>query len=130
ERIVNYLASFESVPNFSVLNNAVNIGFAGTVNRALQLTKGGDVVLLNADTIVPPKFIERLAAYVQADSTIGTITPLSNNGEFTSFPLANRASQLPQAKELAEIDRIAAFVNGGKAIDIPNGIGFCLYITR
>ena len=55
---------------------------------------------------------------------------MSNNGEFTSFPIPNAQNQLPSLEEIAAIDCVAADVNAGRIVDIPNGIGFCLYVTR
>jgi GT2 family glycosyltransferase len=113
-----------------VLTNTRNLGFVGAVNRALQEVSSGDVVLLNADTIVPAAFIERLSKAARSSPDIGTVTPLSNNGEFTSFPVPNRSNVMGDSLEVAHTDHIAAEVNAGVVVDIPNGIGFCLYITR
>jgi GT2 family glycosyltransferase len=113
-----------------VLTNTRNLGFVGAANRALQEALSGDVILLNADTIVPVGFIERLASAARSSPDIGTVTPLSNNGEFTSFPVPNRPNNTGNALEVQNIDRIAARVNAGGIVDMPNGIGFCLYVTR
>lgn len=124
------LQTLEGRPGVTVLRNTDNLGFVGAVNRALAAASSGDVVLLNADTIVPPGFIERLAAAAHAAPDIGTVTPLSNNGEFTSFPLPNRPNPDEPLIDLWQIDAVAARVNAGRVVDLPNGIGFCLYITR
>src|SRR5262245_16044216 len=129
-KIKSYLTKFSDLSNFKVLSNATNMGFVGAVNRALELLSTGDIILLNADTVVPHGFIQRLTATARSDPAIGTITPLSNNGEFTSFPLANEPNPIPSAAGISEIDAIAARINLGKVVDIPSGIGFCLYITR
>jgi GT2 family glycosyltransferase len=100
------LNTLRDAPNFIVLSNATNRGFVGAVNRALRVASG-DVILLNADTIVPSGFIERLNATARSDATIGTITPLSNNGEFTSFPLVNKPNPMPSAQALLQIDGAA-----------------------
>ena len=129
-RIAQYLTELRTESRIDVLINARNLGFVGTVNRALEHIKQGDVILLNADTIVPPGFINRLAAAAQSSPNIGTVTPLSNNGEFTSFPIPYRANPLCSREEIQRIDTIAARLNSEWIIDIPSGIGFCLYITR
>ena len=36
------------------MTNPRNLGFVGSINRALKNVDAGDVILLNADTIVPP----------------------------------------------------------------------------
>jgi GT2 family glycosyltransferase len=126
--IKNYLAALAKTSNFTVLTNSTNLGFVGAVNRGLALSRTGDVILLNADTVVPPDLVDRLAATARSSTTIGTITPLSNNGEFTSFPGPYKSNPVQTAA--SEIDRTARRINANTVVDIPNGIGFCLYITR
>jgi GT2 family glycosyltransferase len=129
-RIAHYLGGLAGEPRIELLTNATNLGFVGSVNRALDRVVEGDVVLLNADTIVPSRFIDRLAAAARSAPEIGTVTPLSNNGEFTSFPFPNTGNPLPAAGEMARLDRLAARLGAGRVVDIPTGIGFCLYVTR
>ena len=117
-------------PRVEVIINAHNLGFIGSVNRALERIKQGDVILLNSDTIVPRGFIDRLAAAARSSPDIGTVTPLSNNGEFVSFPLPNFANPLGSRREVERLDGIAAKANPNMVVDIPSGIGFCLYVTR
>ena len=129
-RISNMLDALARSDQVRVLTNAANLGFVGAVNRALEEVPFGDVVLLNADTVVPERIIERLASAAQSSPDIGTVTPLSNNGEFTSFPVPNRPNAIGGGLSVDDIDQVAARVNAGAVVDIPNGIGFCLYITR
>lgn len=129
-RIAAMLRRIARRPRVTLLENTRNLGFVGAVNRALEESGKDDVILLNADTLVPPGFIDRLAAAARSADDIGTVTPLSNNGEFTSFPVANQSNPLGSAAEVAALDRVAAAVNGGVVVDLPNGIGFCLYIRR
>jgi GT2 family glycosyltransferase len=127
KRLLNELAADSRI---RLLTNAHNLGFVGAVNRALGETTSGDVVLLNSDAVVPKHALRRLRSAVRSMRGVGTATPLSNNGEYTSFPVANRSNPLPSLAELELLDELAGAANSGIAIDIPNGIGFCLYITR
>jgi O-antigen biosynthesis protein len=129
-RVRRYLAGLTGRPGVEVLTNAANLGFVGTVNRALTRIAFGDVLLLNADTIVPPSFLDRLAAAAYAAPDIGTVTPLSNSGELMSFPIPYEANPMCSPHEIFAIDRVASEVNHGKIVDVPTGIGFCLYIKR
>ncbi|MGQ4275106.1 glycosyltransferase [Terrihabitans sp. B22-R8] len=124
------LSRIALTPNVVLVRNSQNLGFVETVNRGLACAIGGDVLLLNADTIVPPGAIQRLAAAAHSAPDIGTVTPLSNNGEFTSLPVPFTSNPLPASEAVAEIDRSAASANVDNIIDLPNGIGFCLYVTR
>lgn len=129
--IKDFLRKISAQERTRLLSNEENLGFAGSVNRALAEVKSGDVLLLNADTLVPPGIIARLSAIARDTPGIGTITPLTNNGEFTSFPVRFRPNPLPSFDDVCAIDAAAARANGENAtIDMPNGIGFCHYITR
>ncbi len=114
----------------TLLRNSHNLGFAASVNRALHLCPAGDVVLLNADALPPPGSLARLAEVAHAASDIGTVTPFSNNGEYASLPKPYAANPMETKAEIAHIDRLAREANGLNFVDLPNGIGFCLFITR
>ena len=113
-----------------LLINPINLGFVGAINRALSEVSSGDVILLNADTVVPPGFVERLAAAAHSTPDIGTATPFSNNGDIFSFPIPNQENPMPSYDEIITLDRIAAATNNHTVVDVPSGIGFCLYVTR
>lgn len=128
--LAKLLQRYAKKPAFTVLVNETNLGFVGAVNRALEHVEWDDVVLLNADTVLPPGCLDRLSEVAESDPHIGTVTPLSNNGEFTSFPVPFEQNPLPTLSEIAALDRAAATVNRGRIVDLPNGIGFCMLVTR
>jgi GT2 family glycosyltransferase len=101
-------------------------GFATTVNRALLEAPPGAVCLLNSDTLAPPGFLDRLAAH--ASRTVGTVTPLSNHGELTSWPRPFTPNPMPGPEAAEAIDRAASAL-GLPPVELPNGVGFCLLIT-
>ena len=115
---------------FTLIRNDENLGFAGSINLVLERLQHGDVLLLNADVLLPRSAIDRLASAAYSEGDIGTVTPLSNNGEFTSFPKANVANALPSFEEMQTLNDAARATNGAGVVDLPTGIGFCLYITR
>lgn len=103
--------------------HAENRGFPTAANTGLRAAAGCDVVLLNSDTLTPPGWLERLRRAAYAAPDIGTATPLSNEATILSYP----AAMPPGA---AALDRIAQRANAGATIDIPVGIGFCLFLRR
>jgi GT2 family glycosyltransferase len=125
-----YLQELAAANTIDLVVNAVNLGFVGAINRALKEVPTGDAVLLNSDTVATPGFVDRLAAVAHSAPNIGTVTPLSNNGDIFSFPMPNDVNPMPGYEQMLEIDRVAGVANAGDAIDVPSGIGFCLYITR
>jgi GT2 family glycosyltransferase len=128
--ISRLLATAAARRSIRLLRHDRNVGFARSVNHALGQLVDEDALLLNADTELPPGFLERLARAAYSADDIGTVTPFSNNGEYTSFPVPFRENELPTHADIVTIDRAAAKVNAGRVVDMPNGTGFCMYITR
>ena len=110
--------------------NPENLGFVATVNRAMALHPERDAVLLNSDTEVANDWLDRLRACAGGDARIGTITPFSNNGSICSYPNMLEANSLPADWPLAELDALFATVNAGQCLDLPTGVGFCMYVRR
>lgn len=113
-----------------LLRNEINLGFVATANRGMALHPDRDVVLLNSDTQVANHWLDRLVRCAYSDEKIATATPFSNNATICSFPKTCQDNALPGGFTVAEIDRIFAELNGGIKIEIPTGIGFCMYIKR
>jgi GT2 family glycosyltransferase/glycosyltransferase involved in cell wall biosynthesis len=112
----------------TLLRNPVNLGFPGAANRGMRVHPQRDVVLLNADTEVYEGWLERLIRVACAAEDVGTVTPLGEAASIVSYPYEAVAPY--SSEEGARIDRIARAVNTGKAVNIPVGVGFCLYLRR
>jgi len=113
----------------TVLRNEQRLGFTGSVNRGMSASRS-DVVLLNSDTVVTPRWLEKLidAAYASGDT--GTVTPLSNHATLCSVPRAFEENFIPSG---FDIDSFAELVEKASAREyplLPTGVGFCLYIRR
>ena len=107
---------------------SVNRGFPATANIGLRLTDEEDVILLNSDTCVPHRWIERLQEAVYQSDDIGTATPISNDASIFSYPRMNRHNRMPSSSEAAALDQMAATANGPGVVDVPTAHGFCMYI--
>jgi GT2 family glycosyltransferase/glycosyltransferase involved in cell wall biosynthesis len=110
---------------WTLFENDENLGFTRSVNRGLVAAPAGDVVILNADTRVPRRWLWRLRNAALSDERIGTVTPLSDAAGAFSFAC-------PRPDGPAEIDRFAAAVARGSAFVRPHGPtgnGFCMYVT-
>ena len=113
----------------TVLFHAQPRGFPGAVNAGLRhlgpsVTR--DVMILNADTLVGPHWIERLSAVAHADPAIGSCTPLTNDGTLVSYPKPGTPGDAPSGDALAALNAACWAANGPSAVDLPTGVGFCM----
>ena len=109
------------------LRNPTNLGFAASVNSAVRIAKGADLLLLNADAILPPDGIDRLLLAAEGPE-VGTVVPFSNDGGFTSFPRMRISNPVPDEVEAYRIDA-ACRAASHSPIDIPAGTAFCMLVT-
>ncbi len=129
--IAAYFAELEqrAHPQVLLLRNERNLGFTGTANRGMQLSRA-NVVLLNSDTIVTRGWLDALLHCAATDPAIGTITPFSNNAEICSYPNFCQNNVWPLGRD-AEPDRAAIAAAAAPTYpDLPTGVGFCLFIRR
>ena len=65
--------------NIVVLENEENLGFVKTVNKGMKYSSN-DVILLNSDTEVTKKWLEKIISCAYSNEYIATVTPFTNNG--------------------------------------------------
>jgi GT2 family glycosyltransferase/glycosyltransferase involved in cell wall biosynthesis len=124
--LCNALAAFAADKQVTLIKNPYNLGFPAAVNRGIKLHPDRDVILLNSDTQVFGDWIDRLTLAAHKSWNIGTVTPLGESGSITDYSSGDSVAQATAE----EIDRIASEVNPGGVMDIPVGVGFCMYIKR
>ncbi|MGU3407085.1 glycosyltransferase, partial [Methylobacterium brachiatum] len=124
---------------FHLVENRENLGFVRSVNRGLSLRQGKAVVLLNSDAQVFGDWLDRLVAHaetphaeaaeVEGRPPVGSVTPLSNNATICSYPRFNANNTMALEIPRPELDQAARTLNRGRSIEVPTGVGFCLYMT-
>lgn len=117
-------------PRITLLENEENLGFVGTVNRGMALNTAHDVLLLNSDTVVANDWLDRIREAAYGDARIASVTPFSNNATICSYPRFCEGNDLPPGMDTAAIDALCARTNPGQVVDVPTGVGFCMYIRR
>jgi len=122
------LLSCMQLPNTLVLTNADNVGFVRTVNRGLKLANGGDVLLLNSDTVLYAGGLEELRRVAEAHPEIGTVTAMSSNATIFSYPSAHLRHAALDDISWSELAALALEHNAGLIEDVPTGHGFCMFI--
>ena len=123
-----YLQSITQ-PGIEVLQNEKNLGFSGTVNRGLQHSRR-DVVLLNTDTVVTSRWLEKMTACAESDPAIGTVTPFSNNATLCSIPDFCRENTVPYGLSIDAYADIIEACSLRKYPRITVAVGFCMLIKQ
>lgn len=129
ERILPYIRSLES-ESIIVIDNEQNAGFSNNVNKGMSYSKDRDVLLLNSDTIVTARWIEKIVACAYSKPEIGTVTPMSNSATLCSYPVLCQDNDIP---EHWTIDGLASVVERCSMHMYPRitvAVGFCMFIKR
>ena len=128
-RVDDYLQSVaDNADNVILIENDRNLGFVRSVNRGLSMSSN-DVVILNTDTELPDRWLERLIRPIRIDETVASATPMTNSGTICSFPNFLENNRLFDGLSLKAIDE-----QFGKMIplytEVPTGVGFCMAMSR
>lgn len=108
-------------PGVEVLDNERNLGFVRTCNRAMAVTRTDYLVLLNSDTIVTPRWLDKIVAAMEGDSRIALASPISN------FAPHMRIDMLP-GHDYLQMAALIEYLSERAYPDITTPEGFCLAI--
>lgn len=131
ERIRPLLENIKSEKlNFKVIHNSENLGFTRTVNKGIGLCPSKNVILLNSDARVTPRWLEGMMYAASTDSNIATVTAMSDRAGAFSAPNIGNENDLPFG--VNEEDYASAFrrYSVGVYPTVPTGNGFCMFIRR
>ena len=126
----NYCREVAAEGRAILIEHAENLGFVRSVNEGFEKAQAHDVVILNSDTEVPPRWLSRLHQLAQQHPGAGSITPFSNNATICSYPHFCEDNDLPEGLCFGELDAFFEATNAGLAIEIPTGVGFCMFLRR
>lgn len=112
-----------------VIRNAGNLGYTYSINVGCG-ESNYDVVLLNSDTIVTPRWLNKLRAAAKGRKYVATVTPLSNAAGAFSVPRNNTVNSLPDGYSVELMGELVEDVSESLLPEVPTGNGFCMYITR
>lgn len=127
EKVLPYLRSIES-KDFVIIDNEVNLGFSGSVNKGMTYSQS-DVILLNSDTIVTAAWTDKIYACAYSNPFIGTVTPFSNSATICSLPKYCQDNAVDKSR----VDSLARAVDRISLLQyprIPVAHGFCMFIKR
>lgn len=130
EALVAWLHQQGAEQAFELLQHPKNLGFCASINTGLETAKGCDVVLLNSDILVSRMALQTMQELAYTHPQIGTITPFSNEATICSYPDPQAANPMPDMATTDQLDEWARATNGLAFVEIPTGVGFCLYIRH
>jgi GT2 family glycosyltransferase len=113
-------------PRIRLVLDGHSASFAAANNLGFAQARGEYFILLNADTMVTPGWIERLLRHSRRDPSIGLIVPVTNsagNEVKINVPYTNSAEMEVFAFELARR-------NPGMVQDIASAPLFCALLPR
>ncbi|MFZ4520410.1 MAG: glycosyltransferase family 2 protein [Bacteroidales bacterium] len=121
----------EQFPEVNLILSSENLGFAGGNNLGIRQAKGKYILLLNNDTEVDPGFLEPLVLKLEANPSIGAVSPkiryfhtpdtiqFSGITEFNHFTIRNKSLGMGQ-KDTGQfgVDALTSYCHGA-AMMIP-----------
>ncbi|MDA8051139.1 MAG: glycosyltransferase [Rhodospirillales bacterium] len=125
------LAAMAAERKIDLVRHVWGRGFPAACNTGIRAARpDADIVLLNSDTRVAAGWISGLQAAALSTRDIGTATPFSNDATILSYPDPEARNPAPDAATTDRLARLAARLFNGRAVEIPTGVGFCLYLRR
>jgi len=130
DRLVQWCEELADTASVDLIRHTENQGFVVSVNEGIVAAGSDDVVILNSDTEVPRGWLERLITAAEMNPSAASVTPFSNNATICSYPNFCEDNDLPSGHDHLTVDALFAEVNSGQVIEIPTGVGFCMYLRR
>ncbi len=123
------LALRDTHPQITVHRNPVNLGYTKSVNIGCRWARG-DVVLLNSDARVTPRWLEKLKDAATSRERVATVTPLSNAAGAFSVPRNHVVNDVASVIDDPDMALLVERLSDCRRPETPTGNGFCMYITR
>lgn len=110
-----------------IIRNRENTFFSGGNNQGLRVARGRHIVLLNADTLVTPGWLEGMIAAAEEDPDVGLVGPCTNQaaGLQVVWPPAYRTP-----RELPAWARRWTAAHKGSRLEAPWLVFFCVLAPR
>ncbi len=122
-----HLRRLRARKNVKVIFNDQNRYFAGGNNDGILISRGRYVLLLNADVVVGPGWLERLLRCAESDPAVGIVAPCTNHA--AGIQLVKKPGYSSLRSFPAFADRWAKCFDG-QVVPAHRLIGFCLLIKR
>ena len=128
--IAPMLKAYRGRTGIVIHRNAQNLGYTRSTNLGIELAGTADVVMLNSDTEVGPRWLNALRQAAYANAAIGTVTAVSDNAGAFSVPELEQFCPIPSCWTLPMAQRALLQNAGGCLPELPTGNGFCMFVKR
>jgi len=128
--LAEYCREISADCGFHLIEHDTNLGFVKSVNEGMREAGRADVVILNSDTEVPAGWLDRISAIADAHPKAASITPFSNNATICSYPLFCADNPIASGHDVNSLDKLFSSANAGEVVELPTGVGFCMYLRR
>jgi len=106
--------------------NEKNLGFPKGCNQGIAIAAGSEILLLNSDTIVTPRWLEQLRLALYSSEKIGAVSCVTNscsNFQKINVPYKNMSEMISFANDYNKIDP-------QKWEERLKIVGFCFLVKR
>lgn len=108
-----------------------NIGIPRNMSLVMKsgVELGYDVVgLINSDVVLPSNLIAAMNTVFDSASDIASITPWSNNVSVFSLPMGDATAAQSDPAFVDQLSSALAGSTGGRTVDVPTGVGYCMML--
>jgi GT2 family glycosyltransferase len=126
----------EHNPRVTIFSHEENVGYTRNINIAVQASTADFVVILNSDTIVTPRWLEKLYEVITRDPQIAAVGPLSNAASYQSIPQVKAPdgtwaiNPLPPGLDIDQYSDLVEGLSEAQFPDFPLLNGFCTLFRR
>lgn len=121
------LQKLKEYEEITLICNNKNAGFPAAVNQGINKALGDYILILNNDTVLTEKLVDRMIEVLESDPKIGIVGPISN--EVSGLQKDNNAKY----NSIEEMHKYAAEVqqkNKGEILHFPRVAFLCTLIKR
>ncbi len=129
-RIRPMLQGYAKRHGFRLHRNSTNLGYTRSINKAISMSSDDDVVLLNSDTVVTARWLEKMRYGAYAVPQVATVTAFSDNAGAFSSPEIAVYNPVPPHLDQDEFAYAIGHAGGRTLPEVATGNGFCMFIRR
>ncbi|WP_082672923.1 glycosyltransferase domain-containing protein [Paenibacillus senegalimassiliensis] len=129
-----FLDKKRSKYNYSLFTNDSALGYTISANKGIKVADSRYVILLNSDTIVTYRWLEKLIECMESDESNGIVGPLSNAASWQSVPRLKDGDDWSlnplNGLTIEQMAKIVKDASNKNFPEVPLINGFCYMISK